>query len=93
MSEKAYEQKVHVEFENFVQNNQEKMFPLLKSQNIQKYNDFDDIFMKTANYSANSDVATDENKNKWDDLAKDGLSNALAATKAFLDKFNSLIQS
>lgn len=91
MSEKATEQKVHIEFENFVQNNQEKMFPLLKPQNPQKYDDFDDLFIKTANYSATSDFATEENKNKWDDIAKDGLSNSLVTTKMFLDKFNSLI--
>lgn len=89
--QKAQEQEIHIKFEDFAKDNQEKIFMLLNPPKHQKDETFDDLFIKTANYSAKSDFATEENKNNWSDLAKDGLSNALGATKAFLDKFNSLL--
>lgn len=90
--EKAHEIEIHSEFEAFAQNNQEKFInSAMLSSPKQSSNDFNDIFIKTAEYSETSTIASEANKNDWNNLAQDGINNGVNATKEFINKLNSLL--
>jgi len=90
--QKIMEKAVHLEFEAYVRYNWEKFFGSLSQEiHSEKSNDFSDLFIKTAKHSANSDVATKRNKEDWDNIARDGLSNAVSATKEFVAMFDRLL--
>lgn len=87
---KANERAVHSEFETFAKENQEQFLNSLTCKN-QHYDNFSDLFIKTANYSSNSKSASKENKDEWEQIAQNGINNAFSATKEFINKLNSLL--
>ncbi|MEI8128670.1 MAG: hypothetical protein WCG95_03530 [bacterium] len=90
--QKAQEQNIHIEFEDFIKDNQDKIFKNIAPKQVEGNKNFDDLFIKTAEYSARSDFATINNRDKWERLGQDGLSNAMHATREFLVKFNTLLK-
>lgn len=92
--------KVHKEFENYTLNNQDKFITNALEGNAERggwykdygYEDRDNLFNFQVAFSTAISPANKQNRLSWDYIAQFGITNAVEATKGFLNIISSCIK-
>ena len=87
--QKLREKKLHKYFEDYIYNNEDELIKNAKKSPVEfKTDNFDDIFMSVVNYSKNTELPTNNNLNRWHEIAQNTINIAIDSSREFFNKIS-----
>lgn len=93
--DKYKEERVHKEFEAFIEDNQDKFYNNRSKSDLKKYlpsdnNDFDDLFVATVKTSLENEIPNEANSDRWSEIAQKTINLNIDSSREFFKLFLSL---